>query len=140
MSELKKAEFKTVQFSRASLPVFAEVLQKFPYVFYGLDNLLPQYFIDLYDNCAIHKAVVTSKVNQILGDGLVSLDNPAATYELINAKQDVYYVMKKLVLDFMLFGGFCLNVIWSNDRKSIAEIYHVDFSRIRSGKINPLTD
>ena len=140
MSELKKAEFKTVQFSRASLPVFAEVLQKFPYVFYGLDNLLPQYFIDLYDNCAIHKAVVTSKVNQILGDGLVSLDNPAATYELINPKQDVSDVMKKCVLDFMLFGGFSLNVIWSNDRKSIAEIYHVDFSRIRSGKINPLTD
>ena len=140
MSELKKAEFKSVQFNRASLPVFAEVIQKYPYVFYGLDNLLPQYFIDLYDNCAIHKAVVTSKVNQILGDGLVSLDNPAATYELINPKQDVTDVMKKCVLDFMLFGGFCLNVIWSNDRKSIAQIYHVDFSRIRSGKINPITD
>ena len=140
MSELKKAEFKSVQFNRASLPVFAEVIQKYPYVFYGLDNLLPQYFIDLYDNCAIHKAVVTSKVNQILGDGLVSLDNPAAAYELINPKQDVTDVMKKCVLDFMLFGGFCLNVIWSNDRKSIAQIYHVDFSRIRSGKINPITD
>jgi hypothetical protein len=140
MSELKKAEFKSVQFNRASLPVFAEVIQKYPYVFYGLDNLLPQYFIDLYDNCAIHKAVVTSKVNQIMGDGLVSLDNPAATYELINPKQDVSDVMKKCVLDFMLFGGFCLNIIWSNDRKSIAQIYHVDFSRIRSGKINPITD
>ena len=140
MSELKKAEFKSVQFNRASLPVFAEVIQKFPYVFYGLDNLLPQYFIDLYDNCAIHKAVVTSKVNQILGDGLVSLDNPSATYELVNPKQDITDVMKKCVLDFMLFGGFSLNVIWSNDRKSIAQIYHVDFSRIRSGKINVIND
>jgi hypothetical protein len=33
-----------------------------------------------------------------------------------------------------------LNVIWSKDRKSIAEIYHIDFSRIRSGKIDPETD
>ena len=136
MSELKKAEFKSISFNRASLPIFAEVLQRYPYVFYGEDNLLPQYFIDLYDNCAIHKAVITSKVNQIMGDGLVSLDNPAATYELINPKQTVTDVMKKCVLDFMLFGGYALNIIWSNDRKSIAEIYHVDFSRIRSGKIN----
>jgi hypothetical protein len=136
MSELKKAEFKSISFNRASLPIFAEVLQRYPYVFYGEDNLLPQYFIELYDNCAIHKAVITSKVNQIMGDGLVSLDNPAAVYEFINPRQNVTDVMKKCVLDFMLFGGYALNVIWSNDRKSIAEIYHVDFSRIRSGKIN----
>jgi hypothetical protein len=44
--------------------------------------------------------------------------------------------MKKATLDFMLFGGFALNVVWSKDRKSIAEIYHIDFSRIRSGKLN----
>jgi hypothetical protein len=40
----------------------------------------------------------------------------------------------------MLFGGFALNIVWSKDRKSIAEIYHLDFSRVRSGKINPNTD
>jgi hypothetical protein len=40
----------------------------------------------------------------------------------------------------MLFGGYALNVVWSKDRKSIAEIYHLDFSRIRSGKVNPATD
>ena len=140
MSELKRAEFKSIQFNRASLPVFAEVLQKFPWVYYGLDNLLPQYFIELYDNCAIHKAVVTSKVNQILGDGFVCLDNPAALTDFINPKQTIVDVIKKCTLDFILFGGYCLNVIWSRDRKSIAEIYHVDFSRIRSGKINPIND
>ena len=140
MSELKKSNFKNIQFNRATLPVFAEVIQKFNWVFYGMDNLLPQYFIDLYDNCAIHKAVVTSKVNQILGDGIVSEDNPSAVTEFVNPKQDITDIIKRCTLDFILFGGYCLNVIWSRDRKSIAEIYHVDFSRIRSGKINLLTD
>ena len=120
--------------------MFAEVLQKFNWVFYGLDNLLPQYFIDLYDNCAIHKAVVTSKVNQILGDGIVSEDNPSAVIDLVNPKQDITDIIKRCTLDFILFGGYCVNVIWSRDRKSISEIYHVDFSRIRSGKISVLTD
>jgi hypothetical protein len=36
----------------------------------------------------------------------------------------------------MMFGGFALNVIKTKDGKGIAEIYHIDFSRIRSGKYN----
>jgi hypothetical protein len=63
-----------------------------------------------------------------------------ATINLINDSENVSEVMRKVALDYMIFGGFALNVIWSKDRKSIAEIYHVDFSRIRSGKINPETD
>lgn len=140
MSEVKKFDLKKIDFASASLPVFAEVIQRVDWVYYGLNNLLPQYFISLYDNCAIHKAVVTSKVNQIMGDGIVSLNNPMATINLINDSENVSEVMRKVALDYMLFGGFALNVIWSKDRKSIAEIYHVDFSRIRSGKINPDTD
>jgi hypothetical protein len=134
--ELKKYGLKGVAFNKATVPVFSEVLQRYDWVFYGENNLLPQYFIELYDNCAIHKAVVTSKVNQIMGDGLVSLNNPMATINLINPTETVSDVMKKATLDFMLFGGFALNVVWSKDRKSIAEIYHIDFSRVRSGKLN----
>jgi len=136
MSEIKRAEFKSINFKTASVPVYAEVLQRVPWVFYGETNLLPQYFIELYDNCAIHKAVVTSKVNQILGDGIVSLNNPMATINLVNPRENVTDVMKKCVLDYMLFGGFALNVIWTKDRENIAEIYHIDFSRVRSGKLN----
>ena len=136
MSEIKKTEFKNIAFAKASVPIFAEVLLRSPWVYYGEHNLLPQYFIELFDNCAIHKAVVISKVNQIMGDGVVSLNNPMATINLINESENVSEVMRKCALDFMLFGGFALNVIWAKDRKSIAEIYHIDFSRIRSGKLN----
>jgi len=48
--------------------------------------------------------------------------------------------MKKCALDLVLFGGYALNVIWSRDRKTVAEIYHIDFSKVRCGKINPETD
>jgi hypothetical protein len=134
--EIKKTQFKNIKFDRATVPVYSEVLQRSPWVYYGENNLLPQYFIELYDNCAIHKAVVTSKVNQIMGDGIVSLNNPMASINLINGKETVSEVMRKCALDFILFGGFSLNVIWSKDRKTIAEIYHLDFSRVRSGKLN----
>jgi hypothetical protein len=137
MSEEKKiSEFKKISFNVASLPVFSEVLQRSPWVYYGENNLLPQYFIELFDNCAIHKSVIISKVNQIMGDGIVSLNNPMATVNLINPTENITEVMRKCALDFMLFGGFALNVIWSKDKQTIAEIYHLDFSRVRSGKLN----
>ena len=140
MSELKKFQLKNVQFHRATVPVFAELMQKTPWVYYGNDNLLPQYFINLYDNCAIHKAVVNSKVNQIMGDGLVALNNPMAVVNLVNDYETIEQVMRKCTLDYMMFGGFALQVIWSKDHKSIAELYHLDFSRIRSSKLKPDTD
>lgn len=133
-------KLKKVEFARATLPVFSESIQRLPWVLYGLDNLMPNYIVQLFDNCAVHKAVITSKVNQIMGDGLVSLNNPMATINLVNDRENVSEVMRKCALDYMLFGGFCLNVIWAKDRKSIAEIYHVDFSRIRCGKLNKDTD
>jgi hypothetical protein len=134
--EIKKTSFQSIKFQVASVPIFSEVLQRSPWVYYGEGNLLPQYFIGLYDNCAIHKAVITSKVNQIMGDGIVSLNNPMASINLINPKENVSEVMRKCTLDFMLFGGFSLNIVWTKDKKQIAEIYHLDFSRVRSGKLN----
>jgi hypothetical protein len=71
-----------------------------------------------------------------MGDGIVSLNNPMATVNLINPTENITEVMRKCALDFMLFGGFALNVIWSKDKQTIAEIYHLDFSRVRSGKLN----
>jgi hypothetical protein len=142
MSEEKqKYQLSRAQFTQEPLlPIFSEVLNRLDYVLYGEGNIMPQYLISRYNNCAIHKAIVTSKKEQIMGDGIVSLNNPMATIYLINDKERMDEVFEKCALDLVLFGGFALNCIWSRDRKTIAEIYHVDFSRLRSGKINPETD
>jgi hypothetical protein len=139
MSEVKnevKHKLEKISFKAASLPVFSEPLQKFPWVFYGETNLMPNYLIGQYNNCSIHKAVITSKVNQICGDSLVALNNPMAVVNLINGKENVTEVFRKCALDLTLFGAYALNIIWSRDRKSIAEIYHLDVSRVRMGKMN----
>ena len=142
MSEEKqKYQLNKIAFRQEPiLPRFSELFNRVPWVYYGDNNLMPQYLITRYNNSAIHKAIVTSKVNQIMGDGVVSINNPMATINLINKKENVSEVMKKCALDLVLFGGYSLNIIWSRDRKTVAEIYHLDFSRVRVGKINPETD
>ena len=78
MSELKKIDFKT-----ASFPVFSEVLQRQPWVYFGLDNMLPQYMINLYDSCAIHKAIIKSKVNQVMGDSISCKEDPSVVFDCL---------------------------------------------------------
>ncbi len=39
-AEIKKSEFKSINFQKASLPIFSEVLQRYPWVYYGENNLL----------------------------------------------------------------------------------------------------
>jgi hypothetical protein len=139
--EKQKYQLGKVNFTQEPLlPVFSEVFQRYPWVMYGENNQMPAYLISRYNNCAIHKAVVISKREQIMGDGLVSLNNPMATINLINSKENVSDVMRKCALDLVLFGGYALNIVWSRDRKSIAEIYHLDFSRVRCGKIDEDSD
>ena len=132
-NELK---FSKISFQKATTPVFSEVLSRYPWVFYGENNLMPNYLLEQYNNCAIHKAVVTSKVNQVCGDGVVSLDNPMASVNLLNGKENINEIIRKCALDLVLFGAFALKVVWTRDRKSIAEIYHCDVSRLRMGKMN----
>ena len=139
--EKQKYQLSKINFTQEPLlPIFSEVLNRLDYVLYGEGNLMPQWLISRYNNSAIHKAICISKKEQVCGDGIISMNNPMATVNLINESERVMDVFEKCALDLILFGGFALNVIWSKDRKSIAEIYHIDFSRLRSGKINPETD
>jgi len=134
--EKKKYELAKVQLATIKLPQMQESFNRTPWVNYGEDNLYPQYLIHQYNNSAIHKAVISAKRELTCGDGLVCLQEPLAIVNTVNGKETVEEVFRKAALDYILFGGYALNVIWSRDGESIAEIYHLDFSRIRSGKLN----
>ena len=47
-------------------------------------------------------------------------------------------VIKKIAFDFKLQGAFALNIVWSQDRTQIAEIYHIDCSKIRAERPNEM--
>tara|TARA_R110000868_G_scaffold112482_1_gene302812 strand:- start:261 stop:1445 length:1185 start_codon:yes stop_codon:yes gene_type:complete len=137
----KKVNIRKLNFYNATLPVLSEVFSQKDWVFYGENNVYPNFLIGQYNNCAIHKAIVQSKVSQIVGDGLSCKNNPMATVHLVNRNENIEEVYKKCALDLVLFGGFSLNVVWKRDRnEGIAEIHHLDFSRVRCGKIEDIEE
>jgi hypothetical protein len=134
--ENKKYNMVRVNLANVNIPVMTESFNRTPWVNYGNDNQYPEYLIHQYNNCAIHKAVVNAKRELTCGDGLVCPTDPLVVVMPVNGKENIEEVFRKAALDYIMFGGYALNVIWSRDRKSIAEIYHIDFSRLRSGKLN----
>ena len=105
------------------------------YIKYGTDNKFPDYLIGLYNNSSIHASCTNAIVEAVRGEGLVTenefiLDRANKSGESWN---DIY---NKVALDYKLFGGFSLEIIWSNDRQRIAEVYHIDFSYLRAQEKN----
>ena len=123
-----------------NLPIFIERAGR-KWISYGADNLYPQFISGLFQKSAMNRTCIASKVDGVFGQGLTTKD-PEKNYLLkrANPKESWNDVFEKIILDYVTFGGFAMNVIWSNDGEEIAEMYHVDFSKVRSGIHIPETD
>lgn len=102
-------------------------------VYYGEANEFPQYIIELYNKSSINGTAINAKRDGIIGDGLTAENEDILKFANHHGESwnDIF---KKVALDRALFGGFGLEVIWSNDRTKITDVYHIDFSYIRAHK------
>jgi hypothetical protein len=135
MEENKKNNFgfMTHEFNAAFVPQYQEVIKNKPYVFYGEDNLFPNHLLALYQYSAINRACANAVIYGVKGKDLVVKNGDPNRIAMANRSESVYEVFEKCVIDRILFGGFALNIVKSNDG-GIAEFYHTDFSRLRAGK------
>jgi len=133
-------EIKSINFSRAELPKFEEVVNKKEWVYFGEDNLAPKHLVDYYNYSPTHHSCISSKRDGVIGNSLFSTDEDQ-DLRLISANpmESVYDVFKKCALDMVLFGCYSLNIIWKQDRElGISEFYHIDVSKLRVGKADEL--
>lgn len=104
-------------------------------VYFGKNNKFPQALIDFYHRSSVHATAINSKHQAVIGQGLTGLDEDIL--KIANKEgetwNDIFY---KVALDRVLYGGFALEAIWSQDRTRIAEIYHIDFSYVRAKKMD----
>ena len=134
---------KFLKFDDVPLPIYKEVKGK-DYIFYGERNDYPNYLLRIYNNSAKHNAIVTGKVDYICGNGwgVKSEDEmqKAKAYGMIdkvNTKEEsLNEVTNKLVTDLTIFGGYYLQVIWTKATGEIAELYHVDYYKVRTNADN----
>lgn len=135
----KKFEFMMQDFGAAQVPQYQEVIKNKPYVFYGDDNLFPNHLLALYQYSSINRACLNAIMYGVKGKNMIVKDGDPNRIAMANRSETVYQVFEKCVMDRVIFGGFALNVIKSNDG-DIAEFYHMDFSKLRAGKEDEFTN
>lgn len=125
---LEKFTFETVV-----LPTFEEVLNNKDWVYWGGDNFWPLHSISLYNYSAINRACLNAKRDGVWGKQLL-IDGQDADTFMVNGSESLRSIYKKIVMDFVIHNGFSLNTIKRRDGQGIAEFYHIDISKLRSGK------
>lgn len=116
-----------LKFADSKIPTFIETRGK-DYIKYGKENDYPEYLTYLFNKSAKHNAILTGKANYIYGEGFENGD-----FKINRLGDSLNDLAKKAALDVEIYGGFRWEVIW-NALGKVIEIYHVDFTSIRTGK------
>jgi hypothetical protein len=117
--------------------------RKNDWIQYGVDNNFGKYLLSLLDKSSIHASIQFNKINLAVGKG-IRHENPFQSTEIAiafqkfienpNNDETLEELSYKLFHDLVIFGAYSLEVIWSKDRKSIAEIHHLPYEKVRTGK------
>lgn len=115
-------------------PVCREVKSQ-EYITWGQDNKYGDFLLEQYEGSSLNGAIIDRKVAEIVGKGLYSeldkrginkfIENCNSIGESLN---DIFY---KCVMDYVIYGGFALQVIYTKASNKIAEIYYKDVSKLR---------
>lgn len=135
----QKNDFLQVfDFATARVPLIEENLiinTRTPWVFYGPANLAPQELIRLYNTSPTHRAAITSKWYGVRGESIsLKLGDNARLMMANNLGDGVYDIWSKACLDYVLYGGFAINIVWRKDREMGFDMYYMDFSKLRAEK------
>ena len=129
-------DLRIVNLSTYTSPEIVETSNK-EWVSYGADNAYFQYLIDRYNGSPTNNAIVNGISQMIYGRGLDALNS--------NKKPDQYAKMisllkkdmvRKVCYDLKLMGQTAMQVIYSKDRKSIAQVEHIPVENLRAEKCN----
>jgi hypothetical protein len=107
----------SIELSEQKVPVFKEVWSgNNNYFLAGIDNRWFQDLLDLYYGSAVHGAILNNLKLKI-----------CKGYE-----DDELF--GKLTIDYILYGTFCCELLWSIDHTKIVKVNHIDVSKVRLGK------
>jgi hypothetical protein len=125
-----------------TLPAIFEV-RGHSWVNYGIDNLYVQNIVTpIYNGSSMVRTCVNSKQTYTVGEGLRT-KNPDLEYVLKRANGDLESwtdIFSRSALDYIIYGGFALQIIWDETGTTITDIYNMDFGDIRSGHYDKETD
>jgi hypothetical protein len=102
-------------------------------VFYGTNNLYPNFLLSLFENSPMHQGIISDKLYYILGDGIVEKASGNKFNPMVNAVDNLEELVNKIVIDYIIFGYFSIEVMYNALGEPI-EFVHVPASEVRSNR------
>ncbi len=102
------------------------------YIPFGEDNQLPTQLNKLAREVPVHRAILNSKTNYILGKGLDSNNKHTKSFiKHPNAiDHDLSTTLRKIIFDFLTHGNAYIEVV-TDASMSFIFLYHLDASKVR---------
>jgi hypothetical protein len=107
------------------------------FVSYGDDNNYFNFLIDRYNGSATNNAIINGMSEMIFGKGLDATDSslkPESYAKMITLFHE--NCVRRLASDLKLMGNCAIQIIYSKDRKTIAQIEHIPVQSLRAEKCN----
>ena len=128
-----KAESQEVE-----APEFKTVNNK-DYILYGVKNDFPTILKDMMNTSSLHSAILKKKADMSAGKGFEAASLEQKNFvNNVNGSETLNEIVYKNAYDLALYGGYCFLATWSKDKKSIARIQYIDWSKVR--KVKELED
>jgi len=124
--EHKESNIVSLKLSEYVAKSDAEKVDRKGWVNYGEQNDFPQYLRDLAHESPVHGSLVVAIGDMIAGKGIKS-----EQYQEELDALDVNTLTYAAAHDLKLFGGFFIEVIWSNDRTVISKLNPIPFEECR---------
>jgi DNA-binding Lrp family transcriptional regulator len=137
---------KILNFEAHKVPTFKEARGK-DWILFGDEgdykNRYPEYLLNLYRRSAKHHAIINSKKDYVFGQGWAVNAEGLDTMGLARLQQFIQEpnqyeslndILEKVALDYELYNGFALEIVYNQLNDKIAAIYHADFARYRSNE------
>ena len=94
-------------------------------IYWGKDNLLPQWLNYLYYTSAVHQGIINGKVNFVVGGGIKGNEELVRMFDPI---------LKYIRADIEISNSAYVKVIFDPAGKDIAKVYHIPFEWVRVTK------
>jgi hypothetical protein len=130
----KGVPVKLFQFNEAYVAPIYTFQKKGDYHFlsFGADNLYPLFLLELYNNYGspLNKSIINKKVKMTAGFGY----KPLADAKLNEwaKRNNLERLLLYLAKDFMIYGGFAIEVIWNREGTSF-DINYLPIHTLRIG-------
>ena len=138
---MDKLDFKFEKMKEQIVTPTFSIADDDEYVPYGEDNEMGDHLLSLYDNVALHRAIIDKKINLFLGEGFTfdAKENEKQSeltqkfIDVVNPYENLDSLMLKIAMDWFIFRGSYLAVKWNKTGTKILELHHLDFNKVRVG-------